>query len=81
MSELARTRIGQVLDTFRGIFGEEESEQKLQDSEMLFCTLPLLMWQDRIESLDDKIVQLRDEQCLSRQAFSLIRSYLGEREG
>ena len=81
LSELARTRIGQVLDTFRGIFGEEESEQKLQDSEMLFCTLPLLMWQDRIESLDDKIVQLRDEQCLSRQAFSLIRSYLGEREG
>ena len=81
LSELARTRIGQVLDTFRGIFGEEESEQKLQDSEMLFCILPLLMWQDRIESLDDKLVQLRDEQCLSREAFSLIRSYLGEREG
>ena len=48
---------------------------------MLFCILPLLMWQDRIESLDDKLVQLRDEQCLSREAFSLIRSYLGEREG
>ncbi len=78
LTGLARKRINQVLDVTQKVLGKSHSEYKDMDMEFLFCILPILVLQKKVDDIDTQIDDLETDNKLSKQVAADIRAYLGD---
>ena len=72
-----RKRINQVLDVTQQVVGDSYSEYKDMDMEFLFCVLPILILQNKVDDIGTQIDVLEAENKLSKDVAADIRAYLG----
>lgn len=77
LTGFVRKRINQVLDVTQQVVGDSYSEYKDMDMEFLFCVLPILILQNKVDDIGTQIDVLEAENKLSKDVAADIRAYLG----
>lgn len=77
LSGFARSRMNRVIAVSHEILEENLSRFKEMDIEFLFCVLPILILQNKVDDIDTKIGTLEAGDKLSKGVVATVRAYLG----